>query len=153
MRPNIEADSGVGDFMAAEFSNTCTVQRSMIAAGCTIEGTVVNSILSPGVTVRAGAEVRDSIIFHDCTIESDAVVDHVICDKKVTVKQGCVIGEGDGWDVANEDYPKHLSNGITLIGREAELLPGIKVGRNCIINPWTTKDMYRSRRIGDGRSV
>jgi len=38
------------------------VENSLVANGCRIAGTVINSVLSPGVRVEAGAEVRDSVI-------------------------------------------------------------------------------------------
>ncbi len=49
----------------------------LISHGCVINGTVVNSVLSPGVRVDVGAVVRDSIVMFDSVIRSGAVVDRV----------------------------------------------------------------------------
>ena len=66
----------------------------MISHGCVINGTVVNSVLSPGVRVDVGAVVRDSIVMFDSVIRSGAVVDRAILDKEVVVGQGAIVGEG-----------------------------------------------------------
>ena len=49
----------------ARIGSTAQVLRSLISHGCVINGTVVNSVLSPGVRVEVGAVVRDSIVMFD----------------------------------------------------------------------------------------
>ena len=77
----------------AKVGPTAQVHRSMISHGCLINGTVVNSVLSPGVRVDVGAVVRDSIVMFDSVIRSGAVVDRAILDKEVVVGQGAIVGE------------------------------------------------------------
>ena len=133
IRPNTEADGLPMDRAPARFAKGCKVETSMISAGCVVEGTVINSVLSPGVRVEKGAVVRDSVIFEDSTIRADARVDLVICDKRVVVGAGAVVGQGDKTKV-NEDYPSHLYTGITLVGKAATVPKGMKIGRNCILS-------------------
>ncbi|MCI5148527.1 MAG: glucose-1-phosphate adenylyltransferase [Candidatus Electrothrix sp. MAN1_4] len=137
IRPNTEADGRPMDRPPARFAQGCTVQSSMISAGSVIEGTVVNSVLSPGVIVRKGAVVRDSIILEDSVIETDAQVDLAVCDKRVCIGQGACVGHGDEEMkmICNQEYPKHLYSGITLIGKEVLIPAGLRIGRNCIIRP------------------
>src|SRR5260221_13881315 len=45
----------------AKIGATAQVHRSLISHGCIIDGTGVNSVLSPGVPVAVGAVVRDSV--------------------------------------------------------------------------------------------
>ena len=52
----------------AQIGQTAQVHRSLISHGCIIDGTVVNSVLSPGVRVEVGAVVRDSIVMFDTVI-------------------------------------------------------------------------------------
>ncbi len=52
----------------AKVGATAQVHRSLISHGCVINGSVVNSVLSPGVVVDVGAVVRDSIILFDSVI-------------------------------------------------------------------------------------
>ena len=59
-----------------------TVLHSLITDGCTIEGTVEYSVLSPGVRVERGAVVRYSIIMTDTVIRAGAMVDRSIVDKR-----------------------------------------------------------------------
>lgn len=135
IRPNPEADGRPMDRAPARFLSGCTVQASMVSAGSIIEGTVINSVLSPGVVVRKGAVVRDSVIFEDSVIEEGATVDLSICDKRVHIGAGTVVGQGENLKHANHDYPEHLYTGITLIGKKAQLPAGMTVGRNCIVRP------------------
>ena len=67
--------------------NSC-VKNSMIADGCTIEGTVENSVIFRSVHVGKGACVRNSIIMQDSIIGDNAIVEHCITDKLVTVSEG-----------------------------------------------------------------
>jgi glucose-1-phosphate adenylyltransferase len=109
----------------------------MFAAGCVIEGTVINSVLSPGVVVKKGATVRDSVIFEDSIIEAGAEVDLVVADKRIHVGCGAVVGCGDAAakKIVNKEVPTHLYSGITLVGKEARIPEGMKIGRNCIVQP------------------
>ena len=72
----------------AKVGPTAQVHKSLISHGCVISGTVVNSVLSPGVRVDVGAVVRDSIVMFDTVIRSGAVVDRAILDKEVVVGPG-----------------------------------------------------------------
>ena len=72
----------------AKVGPTAQVHRSLISHGCVIDGTVVNSVLSPGVRVDVGAVVRDSIVMFDSVIRSGAVVDRAILDKEVVIGPG-----------------------------------------------------------------
>jgi len=153
IRPNIESEQLLADRIPARFTAGSRVSRSMVSAGCVIEGEVVNSVLSPGVKVGAGCQVRDSIILHDCVIEEGATVDLAIMDKLVKIGKGSVIGSGNNKDIPNREYPGHLYTGITLIGKEADIPPGTVIGRNCIINPWCKQHCFTDTVIQDGETV
>ena len=135
IRPHTEADGRAMDRAPGRFISGCKVHCSMISAGCVIEGTVENSVLSPGVVVKKGAVVRDSVLFEDCQVDEDTQVDLAICDKRVHIGRGAVVGHGDNKDVANREFPSHLYTGITLVGKEAYVPSNMKIGRNCIIRP------------------
>lgn len=134
IHPNPEHSGRSMDRAPARFLSGCKVASSMIASGCVIEGTVINSVLSPGVHVKKGAMVTNSVIFYDSIIEEGAVVDLTICDKRVHVGTGAIVGCGDNMTVANKQFPKHLYTGISLIGKEARIPDGARIGRNCIVN-------------------
>ena len=64
------------------------VQNSLVSDGCHIEGTVKNSILFRGVTVKKGAFVENSILFSKTSVEENAFLSAVIADKSVRVTEG-----------------------------------------------------------------
>jgi glucose-1-phosphate adenylyltransferase len=141
IRPNTEADGRAMDRAPARFAKGCVVRSSMVSAGSVIEGTVVNSVLSPGVIVKKGAVVRDSVILEDSIIEPDAEVDLVVCDKRAHIGKGAVVGYGgvEEKNIPNREFPTHLYSGITLVGKEVRVPDGMKVGRNCILQPGCDK--------------
>jgi glucose-1-phosphate adenylyltransferase len=153
IRPNVSADGRPMDRAPARFLSGCSLRSSMISAGCVIEGTVINSILSPGVQVREGALVKDSVIFEDSVIDRGAVVDLAVCDKRVKVGKKSVVGYGDNKEIPNRLHPKHLYTGITLIGKEAEVPAGMKIGRNCTVNPRRRESDYPDLFLRDGDSL
>ena len=95
-----------------------------------IEGTVVNSVLSPGVRVGVGAVVRDSIVMFDSVIRTGAVVDRAILDKEVVVGQGAIVGDGPFRRPPNKQEPGRLNTGITVVGKRAVIPRGVRIGRN-----------------------
>ena len=70
---------------ATYYSDTSRVKNSLIADGCRIEGTVENCILFGGVTVSAGAELRNCVILNDTVIGDNARLNCVISDKNVSL--------------------------------------------------------------------
>ncbi len=154
IRSNPEYGGRPMDRAPSRFLKGSKVRSSMISAGCIIEGTVENSVLSPGVHVKKGAVVSNSVIFTDSVIEENAVVDLSICDKRVHVGSGAIVGYGDNMDVVNTKFPKHLYTGITLIGKEAWIPDGTKIGRNCIVDfGYSAKDFNGKMSLADGESV
>lgn len=116
-----------------------TVNHSLITDGCTIEGFVEYSVLSPGVRVARGAVVRYSIIMTDAVIEAGAVVDHAIVDKRGVIGRGAHVGWGTDY-TPNEEA--HISTGITVIGKETMIPPDFKVGRNVVIGSDLDHDAF-----------
>ena len=64
------------------------VQNSLIATGCTIEGTVENSILFRGVEVGPGVVIKDSIVMQKAKLGPGVSLRNVILDKDVTISAG-----------------------------------------------------------------
>lgn len=85
-------------------SNEAVVDNSLINEGCIINGTVVNSILSTGVRVEKGAEVRDSVILTNAVIRKDAKVSNAVVLEGVVIEPQREIGlENDGIYLVSED--------------------------------------------------
>jgi ADP-glucose pyrophosphorylase len=118
-----------------------------------INGTVVNSVLSPGVRVDVGAVVRDSIVMFDCVIRSGAVVDRSILDKEVVVGQGAIVGDGPDFDTPNRQEPGRLNTGITVVGKRAIIPRGTRIGRNVKVAGGVRATDFKSRVVKNGASV
>lgn len=83
-------------------AGTCC--NSLVADGCTIEGSVENSILFRGVSVARGAEVRNCILMQGVTVSRDAVIHHVIADKNVEILESRTL-------MGHETYPLAIARG------------------------------------------
>jgi glucose-1-phosphate adenylyltransferase len=138
---NVENEGLLFDRPPARILPGAEVKNSAITKGCVIRGIVKGSVLSPGVVVESGAKVLDSILMHNTWVGGRVLLKKVVTDKEVTIGPDSSIGLGN-IDVANRLYPKHLSAGITLIGKWASVPKGAKVGTNCIIAQRVTNDMW-----------
>ena len=137
----------------AKVGATAQIHRSLISHGCVIDGTVVNSVLSPGVRVDVGAVVRDSIVMFDSTIRAGAVVDRAILDKEVVVGQGAIVGEGPYDGAPNRQEPSRLNTGITVVGKQAIVPRGARLGRNGKVGEGVKSSDYATRVVRSGGSV
>ena len=93
------------------------ITNSIVAEGCEIYGNVENSVLFPGVTVMAGATVRDSVVMGGCVIAEDATVSYAILDTNVQVGAGATVGGTKGDEA-----------GVTVIGDSEVIAAGQTVG-------------------------
>ena len=63
IRTNIETKGRLADRAPARFGAACHLENCMVSAGSNIQGSVINSVLAPGVVVEEGAVVKNSILF------------------------------------------------------------------------------------------
>lgn len=117
-----------------ELGATAQVENALLSDGARVYGTVVRSVLSPGVYVAPGAIVRDSVIMGDAWIGEGAVVDRCIIDEEVHIGKGTVVGEGNA-TTPNQQAPERLNTGLTLIGNHTHVPAGLTIGRNVAISP------------------
>lgn len=136
----------------ALISNSGDVANSLITSGCVVEGKVEHSILSPGVKIAEGALVKDSIVFADTIIGPHSEINYAIVDKEVVVGVGCHIGSGDNFQI-NRREPRIFSTGITVIGKRAEIPPGVRMGRNCVVACNVRKGDFLASKIPSGDTV
>ena len=117
-----------------------SVKNSLIAEGCEIEGTVINSVIFSGVTVEKGAVVKDSVIMRNCRIKESATVNYSILDQNVYVGQDSEVGSergegvkltvlGKGYDVADGDaiLPGEIIGGDNYVVSESESFFGQQI--------------------------
>lgn len=107
---------------------------SVVSDACIVEGTVKNSILSPGVRVARGAEIIDSIIFHDTVIGCNTKLKKVICDKDAVIGDNVTMGH-EGENTPSREFKELLDAGISIIGRTVHVPANITIGANTAIYP------------------
>jgi len=78
----------VKDETPTYYSDDSTVSNSLVANGCKIEGTVINSIIFRRVNVAKGSVIKDSIIMQNTNISKDCNLENVITDKQVVLTNG-----------------------------------------------------------------
>jgi len=78
----------IKDEPPTKYSAESRVKNSIIADGCIIEGIIENSIISRGVMVHKGAEIRNCIILQNCEIRENSKLFNVIMDKNVIIDSG-----------------------------------------------------------------
>jgi glucose-1-phosphate adenylyltransferase len=125
---------------------------SLVSNGCVIDGTVIHSVLSPGVFVETGAVVRDSVIMHDTVIRTGAVVDRCVLDKEIEIGAGAQVGAGEDM-TPNLLEPANLIIGITIVGKGARVPAGAVIGRNCCIDANTTPQDYNHLNVPSGATI
>lgn len=152
VRTNLSEKGRLGDRPAAHFGKKAQVKNSFISRGCHIEGEVINSILAPGVQIRRGSVVKDSIVFQDALIEENCRIELAILDKNVSLGRNCEIGWTDDYTV-NREFPSHLSTGITLVGKNVNMPPGMKIGRNCLIYPEVKESDCKQKVVASGETI
>jgi len=68
------------------YGEKAEVESSLVANGCTVDGTVKNSILSRDVVIEEGATVEDSIIFTNTHIGKGVHLKNCVVDKHCIFK-------------------------------------------------------------------
>jgi glucose-1-phosphate adenylyltransferase len=72
---------------------------SIVANGAIISGGyVVGSVIFNNVFIHSFCDIRNSILFQGCNVGRSVMLNHVICDKYVTIEDGVVIGQNPALD-------------------------------------------------------
>lgn len=97
----------VKDMVPTRYGKDASVSNSFIADGCTIEGTVKNSIIFRGVTIGAGATVENAIIMQNSQIMENCLVENAIFDKEVVLRKSKKL-------VGQETYPMVIGKRVIV---------------------------------------
>ena len=97
----------VRDDLPARYMGEAECKNSLIANGCKVEGTVINSILFRGVKVAKGAVVKNSIVMQDAQIQEGAEIDHCILDKQAVIRR-------NGRLIAPAAYPIVIAKNVVI---------------------------------------
>ena len=61
------------------------VSNSIVANGCQIEGTVINSVIGRNVIIKKGAVIKDSVVLPDTLIDKNVKLDCAVVDRLAIV--------------------------------------------------------------------
>ena len=127
------------------------IARSIIGEGTEVYGQIHNSVIGAGVTIEAGAVVRDSIIMRDCRIGAGAQVTKAIIAEDSRIGAGVVIGEGD---YAESQYdPKVYQFDLVIIGEHSVIPDHVRIGKNVAVSGVTTPGDYPDGVLGSGQYI
>lgn len=128
------------------------ISNSLVYNGCVVDGVVENSVLFPGVQVKAGAEVRNSVLFFDNVVAPGARLNKVVSDVNVTVGEGVQIGS-PGAPAAAAVSPGNGQSGVTVLGWNNQIPAGMRIGSGCTLYPDLGAEKMARETIADGEVV
>ena len=100
------------------------IRHSIVTEGCRVDGTVLNSVLSSGVSVAEGAKVEYSVLMPGVVVEKGADVRFAILGENAIVGENAVVGSApdgaEGW-------------GVTTCGPDLAIAPGARVPAGAMV--------------------
>lgn len=135
----------------ARYTQDADCTQSLVSPGCVVGGTVIRSLLSPGVQIRAGARVEESILFNGVIVEAGASVRRAIVDKYTRIGSGAVL-DGGRDQTPNRNYARCQLAGMVVIGKRTQIPDKINIGSNVVIEGGVTEDRFTGD-IPDGATV
>ena len=97
----------VRDEVPVKYGIDAVAKNAMIADGCVIEGTVENSIIFRGVKIGRGAVVKNSIIMQGTYVGENCLLDCVITDKDVMIRDSKKL-------IGCKEYPFFMEKGTAV---------------------------------------
>ena len=119
------------DRQAARIRAGAVVEDSLVSPGADVSGTVIRSVVGPGVVIEAGAVVQDSVLFADARVERDATVTTSVLDDKVVVARGALVGGPSKHRVARDDD-------VALVGKDSVIGAGASLPAGARVEPGST---------------
>ena len=116
---------------AVKVGSKAVINQALLSNGAIVAGTVIRSVLSPGVIVHPHATVKNSVLLNNVEIMEGAYVENAIIDKETIVSKNAIIGTFE--NIPNIEKPGLLSSGITVLGKNLLVPENIKIGKNCRI--------------------
>lgn len=122
----------IRDHEPALIGENAIVTNSLIYNGCKVWGSVKNSILFPGVHVKKGAVVENSILFYNNIVGKDCRLNKVVADVNSVFEENVKVGP----TVCDE----HTS--VTVIGENNTIPAGTEIGEGAVIHPELSGDIW-----------
>lgn len=93
------------DSCPTQYFNSSSVKASVVSNGCSIEGSIENSVIGRGCTIGKGAVIKNSVILPECVIGDNVHIENYVMDKHSSViHENKIIGqEGNPGYIKRED--------------------------------------------------
>jgi glucose-1-phosphate adenylyltransferase len=124
------------------------VQKAIIGAGDTIEGSVENSVLGPEVIVEEGAVIKDSILMGNVHVKKGTYIEKAIVANNTVVGENAKIGVLDEAD--SKLSTKIYSFGLATIGSNSVIPDNVTIGKNTAIKGVTGNEDYPNGVLESG---
>lgn len=95
------------DSCPTQYFETASAKNSIVSNGCLIEGSVENSIIGRGVTIKKGAVIKNSILLPGAVIGQNVYVENQVVDKYAKLIHAKEI-------IAPADKPGYIRRNDTL---------------------------------------
>lgn len=116
---------------AARLRKEAEVTGSVVSAGADVAGTVVRSVIGPGVRIAKDAVVEDSVVFANVEVEGGAEVRATVVDTGCTIGRGAVVGAAPPGSRIGDDR-------LVLVGRDSRVARGAAVAPGSRLEPGST---------------
>lgn len=117
-------------FGPARVEEDARCDDALLSTGSRVRGTVVRSVLGPGVVVEAGAHVEDSVLFAGVAVRAGARVHTALVDEDVEIGRNAVVGGAPSSGPRAQD--------IVLVGTGAHIGEGVRIEAGARLEPGTT---------------
>jgi glucose-1-phosphate adenylyltransferase len=117
----------------ARIMRTAELDRAWLSPGADVAGTVVNSVIGPGVRIEPGAEVRHSVIMGDAVVRAGATVSRSVLAEHATVGRRATVG------APNATRP-------VLVGAKRRVADGATLHAGDHLEPTRPRDLFASTR-------
>lgn len=109
------------------------LDEAWLSPGASVAGTVVHSVIGPGVVVERGAVVRHSVVMADTTIRAGAEVSRSVVAESVLVGKGARLG------APNAVHP-------VLVGTRRRIAAGSELAAGTHLEPTHPRNLLRAAR-------
>lgn len=124
------------------------VSGSIIGAGCEINGKVERSVLSEGVFVSEGAEIKESVIMSNVRIGKGAKLNKCIISENCIIGDGAVLGAGEYADSVLDS--RIYCSDLVTAAEDTVIPAGVKIGVNTAIAGATELSDYPGGALPSG---
>ena len=155
----VPVNGGLSFSSSSTFARGSYIINSIVGENVDIHGRVENSIIFSNVRIDKHAVIKNSLVLPGSHIGHNAfivnsIIDEFSGDSSVpTIEPHAIIGS-EKTAKANKDFPEILDFGVTLIGKDARIPSGMKIGGNCFVDSFIPYQFLKQVKIlKDGETL